>query len=136
MTDGPPPAPQEPKGRRKPRRGTETRQRQRRLTYRITEGEYAQVVAAASAAGLTLASYARQRTVSAPTTPARRMPSEERVILLSLKAELNRVGGHIYQHVRHMNFGGYPEAGEAHAAYNDYLMTSAAIRLAVERVGR
>ena len=95
-------------GRAGTRSGTETRQRQRRLTYRITETEYAQVEAAASAVGLTLASYARWRTVDAPTTRARRRASVDILAIARLLAAVHKAGVNLHQIARHLNFGGMP----------------------------
>jgi hypothetical protein len=123
----------EPAAKRRPRRGTEARQRQRRLTYRITEAEYAEVEAGASAAGLTLASYARQRTVGMPTTRARRRPSVDILAVSRLLCAVNRMGVNLHIVARHLNFGGFPEAGEIRAALNGYDAMVAAIMAALGR---
>lgn len=116
-----------------PRSGSEARRRQRRLTYRITDAEYAQVEAAASAAGLSLASYARQRTVEQLTTRTRRRASVDVVALSKTLALINRVGGNLHQLVRFLNFGGYPDAGEVSAALRGYDQMVAAIMSALGR---
>jgi hypothetical protein len=114
------------------RQGTETRQRQRRLTYRITEAEYAEVEAAASAAGLTLASYARARTVAAPTTGARRRASVDTLAMAKLLAMVSKTGANLYQLVRHLNFGGIAEDGEIRAILQEYRAMIFAIMAALE----
>jgi hypothetical protein len=100
------------------RRGTETRKRYRRITYRVLESEYMQVEAAASEAGLTLASYARLRTVPAPETRSRSRPSVDAIALVKVQRELNRIGGNIHQLLRHVNFGHIIDTqGEISAAF-------------------
>jgi hypothetical protein len=130
------PPPYSPAERRKPpRKGcrSEKRKRTAPVPVRYLPEERAEVLADAEAAGMSLGGYIRSRTLKQPKTRARREPSVAVIVLLSLKAELNRVGGHIYQLVRHMNFGGYPEAGEAHAALANYFAVSAVIQSALER---
>jgi mobilization protein NikA len=113
------------------RRGTEVRKRCRRITYRITETEYAEVEAAASAAGLTLASYARARTVERPTTGTRRRVSVDVLALSRLLCAVNRMGGNLHQLVKHLNFGGFLEQGELRAALRGYDQMVAAIMTAL-----
>jgi hypothetical protein len=129
------PPPKEPKGRRK-RSGSENRKRTSPVPVRYLPEERAEVEAKAEAAGMSIGGFIRARTLMEPKTRARRAPTVEKLLLIRLKAELNRVGGHIYQLVRHMNFGGFPEAGEAHTALVDYFATSALIRAALERGGQ
>jgi len=115
------------------RSGSETRQRQRRLTYRITEQEYAQVEAAASAARLSLASYARLRTVEQPSTRTRGRPTVDLQALAKALALVNRVGGNLHQLVRHLNFGGIPYPDEVRAALRGYEEMVFAIMHAIGR---
>jgi Mobilization protein NikA len=127
-----PAAPSENVPARRSRRGTETRQKQRRVTYRLTEAEYAEVEIAASQAGLTLSSYARARTVADPTTQSRYRPSVEVMALLKLRGELNKIGSNIFQLMRHVNFGRLIDPdGEVAAAFADYRETTAVIRAAL-----
>jgi hypothetical protein len=132
------PPPASPPDRPKPCRkhsGSETRQRTTPVGVRLLPEERAELQAAANAAGLSIGGFIRVRTLMQPLTPARRLPPEDRAVLVGLKAELNRVGGHIYQIAKHLNFGGFPEAGEITAALADYYATSAVIRAAIERGG-
>jgi hypothetical protein len=102
----------------RPRRGTEVRQRYRRISYRVLESEYLQVEAAASDAGLTLASYSRMRAVPELVTASRHRPSVEDVALVKIQRELNRIGGNIHQLLRHVNFGRIIDTdGEITAAF-------------------
>jgi hypothetical protein len=126
---------QEPKPRRK-RRRSEKRKRTAPFPVRYLPEERAELEAAAEAAGMSVGGFIRARTLAQPKTRARRAPSVAIVVLLGLKAELNRVGGHIYQIAKHLNFGGFTEAGEVHRALADYFSTSAVIRAAIEREGR
>src|SRR5579859_2197458 len=87
------------------RSGSETRQKQLRVTYRVTEAEYAEIEKGASEAALTIASFSRGCAVNAPTTRARYRPSVEIVAITGLQNELNKIGTNIYQLLRHVNFG-------------------------------
>ncbi|HTR78518.1 MAG TPA: hypothetical protein VMH39_10420 [Gemmatimonadaceae bacterium] len=110
------------------RRGTETRKRYRRITFRVLEDEYLQVEAAASEAGLTLASYTRRRAVPEPATASRRRPSVEVIALVRLQAELNRIGSNIHQLLRHVSFGRLVDSDELHAAFTGYREAIEAIK--------
>ncbi len=131
--DQPADRPQNPKTR-SGRSGTETRQKQRRVTYRLSEAEYEEVETLASNAGLTLASYTRTRVLPEPTTQSRHRPSVEVMAILKLRGVLNKIGTNIYQLNRHVNYGRLIDPdGEIAAAFADYRETTAVIRAALGR---
>lgn len=108
----------------KPRRGSETRRRQRRISIRVTDDEYKQVEDAAVAKGLTVVSYAREHVVSAPQTRSRRRPHVDVAAFAKTYGELNRIGGNINQIARAVNSGDQLDAaamGEAIDALRDTL---------------
>lgn len=109
------------------RSGTETRQKQHRITFRLSESEYAELETAASAVGLTLGTYIRSRVLTAPATRARRRPPVEVFALAKLQGQMNKVGSNIYQLLRYVNFGGLPEGDEIRAAFAGYREVIAAI---------
>jgi hypothetical protein len=111
--------------------GSETRQRERRVSFRVTGDEYDQARTAAGAAGLTVASFARGRVVDAPQTHSRRKPRADVAALARLTAELNRVGGNINQIARALNQGNGEEVRWLQEAQSRLLETLKAVRAAM-----
>ena len=89
---------------------SEARQKQRRITFRLTADELDTLEKAAGAAQVTLGSYIRETMLTTPQTRSRRRPSADVAMLAKLIAELNRVGGNINQIARAANFGEQPES--------------------------
>jgi hypothetical protein len=119
MDDFCPPAPKEPKGRRK-RRGSEKRQMQYRTTERWNGDDYARLQAAAEREGLTIGGYIRSRALANPTTGTRRRASVELLALTKTLAQVSRVGGNLHQLVRHLNFGGLADLDEVRSALRGF----------------
>jgi hypothetical protein len=115
----------------KRRSGSETRQKERRISLRVTGNEYAKVEAAAKGAGITLASYARLSLIDTPQTRTRRRPLVDVAALAKLLGELNRIGGNIHQILRRVNFGETPVAQEFHEALKGHREIISAIRQAM-----
>lgn len=87
------------------RSGTETRRRNKRLLVRLDQKELTEIEAGAEAAGLTLASFARQKILSGPARkPSRRAPVDAALLAKAL-GELNRVGSNLNQIARALNSG-------------------------------
>jgi len=74
------------------RRGSETRRRNRRLLVRLDDRELAEIEAGAEAAGLTLASFARQKILSSPARKPSRRASVDAALLAQVLGQLQRVG--------------------------------------------
>ena len=114
------------------RSGSETRQKQLRVTYRVTEAEYTEIELAASKAGLTIASFSRACILGAPITRARHRPSVDILALAKLQNELNRIGSNIFQLLRHVNFGRLidtaDEIRQAFAGYREAIAALMALR--------
>ena len=91
--------------RRKRPSGTEKRRRQKRITPRLTDGEYALITAAADRAGLTVNSYARAQILAKPATRARRVPPVNRTELARLLGLVNLLGSNVNQIARQLNSG-------------------------------
>lgn len=101
-----------------PRRsGSETRQKQRRCTFRMSSDEYQQLEALAERDGLTIGSYVRSRVLAAPTTRAIRRPVVEVKILTSMLAELHKIGSNINQIARRVNYGDTPLSTELESTF-------------------
>ncbi len=100
-----------------PRRGSEKRKRGRSVSFRMDDAEYAELVAAAEAAGQTLGTFIRSRVLAAPTTGARRRVSVELHAVGRLLAEVNRLGGNVHQLLKYVNFGHLPDVPEIRQAF-------------------
>jgi hypothetical protein len=119
---------------KRPRKsGSEQRQKERRITFRMSPQEYATLEEAAGSAGLTLGSYIRSNVLEAPQTRQRRRPSVEVMAVTRLQGEMNRVGSNIHQILKRVNFGETPVAEEFHEALSGYREVIAAI---LETLGR
>jgi len=115
------------------RRGTETRRHQRRITFRVPDAEGDELIAGAELAGCSLGSYIRSRLFAESAMRARRRPTIEVMAITRLQGQMNKIGGNIYQLLRHVNFGGLPEADEIRAAFAGYREVIAAILAALGR---
>lgn len=102
----------------KPRRsGSETRQKERRFTFRLSAEEYAQLDALAEREGLTIGSYIRSRVLALPTTRAIRRPVVEVELLRRYLNELHKIGSNINQTARRVNMGDAPLAADIQTTY-------------------
>jgi hypothetical protein len=77
-------------------------------TYRLNAEELAQLRAAAEAAGLSQADYARQKLIGAPPRSKRKRVGADRVELTRLLAELGKIGSNVNQLARLANQGYFP----------------------------
>jgi hypothetical protein len=115
------------------RSGSETRQKQHRITVRYNAAEFAELEEAAEAQGLTVGSYVRSRTLAAPATRSRRRPTVEVAEITRLQGALNRIGTNIHGLLKDVRFGGTPGADEARAAFAGYREAIAAVLAALGR---
>ena len=91
---------------RKPHaRGSEQRQKQCRVTTRLTWQEHAQFAANAAKAGLTIPSYIREIGIAGRQTKSRVRRTVEADASMKLVAALNRIGNNINQLARQTNSG-------------------------------
>ena len=130
--DGGPDGPPDGKGRS----GSERRKRQRRITFRCTDEERAQVERAADAAGLTLGSHIRECVLQSPQTRRQRRPTVEVQTLARLLGEMNKIGSNVHQILKRVNFGETPLAHEFHEALTGYREVVAGILAALGRTRR
>lgn len=94
---------------RRPRSGSETRQRSAApARMRLSADERAQLEAAAERAGLTLAAYMRHQCLGTAGPRAQRRPPVERAALAQLLGQLGKVGGNLNQVARALNRGDAP----------------------------
>ena len=113
------------------RSGSENRQKQRRITFRVTADDYAKLEKSSAGIGLSLASHVRETVLNVPETRSRRRPLADMAALSRLYAGLNRIGGNINQITRRVNFGETPVAAEFSEALAGIRETMAAIRAAM-----
>lgn len=117
----------------KTRSGSESRQKQQRVTFRLASSEHAELVAAAERAGQTLGTYVRSRVLAEPVTRARRRPTIEVQAVTRLQGEMNKVGSNIHQILRRVNLGDTPDGEELRAAFQGYREVIAAIMAVLSR---
>ncbi|HWA89804.1 MAG TPA: plasmid mobilization relaxosome protein MobC [Rhizomicrobium sp.] len=94
------------------RSGSETRRRRKRLLVRLDNAEYAELVAGAEAARLTLAAYAREKVLSGPVRKPSRRVSPDMVLLARILGALGRIGSNLNQIARALNTGDTRELGD------------------------
>jgi hypothetical protein len=115
----------------KRRSGSETRQKERRISLRVTDEEHGKVEREAASAGMTLASHARHRLIEMPQTRSRRRPLVDVAALARTLGELNRIGGNINQVAKHLNYGETVLAHEVQESLTGIREILAAIREAM-----
>ena len=101
-------------------RGSETRQKELRVSIRGNADEYAEIAQAADREGLSLASYARKRLLAILIERKHRRPTVEIQAITRLQGEMNRVGSNIHQLLKPVRFGGTPAGDEVIAACAGY----------------
>ena len=87
-------------------RGSERRQRGRRITIRLTEAERAALDSAAERAGLSLGSHIRKVLLEAPLPRQARRPPIEKMELARLLGHIGKIGSNINQLAREVNSDG------------------------------
>lgn len=85
--------------------GSETRQRQKMLTIRLTENEHRMLRERADMIGLSLGGFVRKRALGKAGPRSKRQASADRHELRRLKGELGRVGNNINQIAYALNSG-------------------------------
>ena len=115
--------------KKKARSGSETRKRQPRIIFRVSEEERAEIRANAAAAGFSIGSFIRSATTTRQRTRAvrRPLPADMKAVAQVL-AQTGRIGGNIYQLVRGMNLGDIPQSDELDAAAKEARAFIAAAR--------
>lgn len=83
--------------------GSETRQRQPHIDFRVTAAEKVEIEQAAKRAGLDVGSYVRAQCLAAPKVRAARRPQADIAALAKAVAELRRVGSNLNQIARVSN---------------------------------
>jgi hypothetical protein len=120
-----------------PKEHSEVRQKQDRITFRVTAAEYAEIAEAAAKAGcVSVGGYVRSRALASPTTKSLRRPTLDVQAIARLQAEMNRVGSNIHQLLKLIRFGGTPASEEVLAAFAGYREVTAAILQTLREVHR
>jgi hypothetical protein len=105
---------------RKPHaRGSEQRQKQCRVTTRLTWQEHAQFAANAAKVGLTIPSYIREIGIGERQTKSRTRRTVDAEASMKLVAALNRIGNNLNQLARQANSGERPVIDAALAELHD-----------------
>lgn len=86
----------------------EKRQRNRRIDFRLTEAEYAEVRRKADRAGYTVGAYVRATVLGSPGPRAQRLPPTNKHLLVKLLGQLGKIGSNINQIARAINSGKIP----------------------------
>jgi hypothetical protein len=90
--------------------GSAGARKERRITYRVSEADYLKIEAAASNAGVSVASYSRARALERPTT-RHPVPVDIASRRDTLRA-FTKVAVNINQIARHLNMNGIPMPDE------------------------
>jgi hypothetical protein len=101
------PAPEKSK-----RSGTEHRQRQPRIIFRVTEQERDEIKASAAAAGLTVGSFLRGLAVTEPRTRAIRSAPPDLTSIRQFLGQVGRYTGNLHQLVKRVNLGDLPQSAD------------------------
>ncbi|HEY1723311.1 MAG TPA: MobC family plasmid mobilization relaxosome protein [Magnetospirillaceae bacterium] len=92
-------------GPKRSRRGSETRKKSIPVTSRYDAQEFAELEERASEAGLTRASYQREKSLTAPVTRSTRRAPIDRELLAKTQGQLGKVGSNLNQIARAANVG-------------------------------
>lgn len=92
----------------RPRTGSDTRKKQRVVTFRVTDEEHA--VIRQNAGRLTVGTYLRDCAIKTPVTARRQRPLADVAALSKLIAELGRFGSNLNQIARAVHLGELAEA--------------------------
>jgi hypothetical protein len=84
---------------------SETRQKQRRITFRLTPDEYASIEENATATGVSLGTHIRDCVLKAPQTGRRRRPHVDVAALSRIHAQVRHIGGNLNQIAKSVNVG-------------------------------
>lgn len=113
------------------RSGSEVRQKGRRITFRLTADEYQTVEDAARGDGVTVGTYIRERTLSAPKMARRRRPQADVAALSAAHRQVRAVGGNLNQIARSLNIGEMQAAGELPTVLAELQKTLVLVRQAM-----
>ena len=111
--------------------GSETRQKGRRITFRLTDDEYQTVEDAARGEGVTVGTYIRDHTLSAPKMTRRRRPHADVAALSAAHRQVRAVGGNLNQIARNLNMGERRAAGDLPGVLTDVQKTLQLVRRAM-----
>lgn len=110
---------------------TEKRQRNRRIDFRLTEAEYAEVRRKADRAGYTVGAYVRATVLGSPGPRAQRLPPTNKNELVRVRAAINKIGSNLNQIARAINSGRVPPTKSIDKAIDAFFEMRADIRRAL-----
>ncbi len=117
----------------RPRNRRPNRKHRHRTTERWSDADYAELVARAERAGLTVGSYIRSCVLAAPTTRARSRAPIDLTALATVLRAFTKVAVNINQIARNLNMGGIPIPEELAAAGNRIDASRAEVMAAMGR---
>ena len=85
--------------------GTETRQRQRVISFRVDPTEYERIKTEADRGGVTVGTFARDVLISAKAPRRVRRPPAEKAELVRILGELGKIGSNVNQLAAKANVG-------------------------------
>ena len=111
--------------------GSETRQRTKALTIRLSENEHRMLRERADMIGLSLGGFVRKVALGKAGPRSKRQPTAPRDELRRLKGELGRIGNNLNQIAFGLNTGAIPPPGELETALAELAGINGLIRQAL-----
>jgi len=127
-----------PPTKTKPKSGSETRERQKQVFFRVTETERAEIESRAEHSGLTVAGFLRASVFGkdAEQPRAARRPPVEKAELVRLQYELRKIGGNLNQIAHNLNRGEDTPPPVIAAALAEHIAAARAIVAALGQKGK
>ena len=117
----------------KKKSGSEKRQRQPHIDFRVTAEEKKEIEAKAEKAGVTTGDFCRAQCLGVSKVRSARRPTVEAATLSRLLAELGKIGSNLNQIAHKLNQGGWTSAAEVNRALRELQDVA---KIIIEATGR